>query len=229
MDEIDAAARRAEELRLCPATDSRKSWDNVAAADAICAEVGRTEPVVDLGCRSGILLTWLHQLGYRQLWGCDLRAPYPPLLAALRSRRWSTLAAGLSMYVSQRRTMRRRPVEQTGFPTGHFAAATSLSVIEHGVDVERFLAEAARLLRSDGLLVVSTDYWPEPLETRGMQRFDVAGPDRIFDRRAITELLAAARAQGLKPYCDAPPGASEPVIEDSGLRYTFLLLGFRKT
>jgi len=54
---------------------------------------------------------------------------------------------------------------KTSFPERSFAAIASLSVVEHGVDLDAYLAEAARILRPGGLLFTSTDYWCEPIDT----------------------------------------------------------------
>ena len=46
---------------------------------------------------------------------------------------------------------------RTRFGPETFGVVTCLSVIEHGVDLEGFIAETARILRTDGLLIISTD------------------------------------------------------------------------
>lgn len=228
--EISAAEDESEQLGLSPSPDLRKYWDNMLAIQAIeAAGVQHHDPIVDLGCRSGILLTWLHELGYRSLHGCDLRMPSPPLRAAARTRLWRTAGAGLSMYARNRTRMRRSPVEVTGFPSSRFAAAACMSVIEHGVDTAAFFRECARILRPGGLLIVSTDYWPEKINVGSLRRFAAAGADDcIFDRTELEALCRQAVHAGLQLDSDVDLSAHEALITSDGFRYTFALLAFRR-
>jgi glycosyltransferase involved in cell wall biosynthesis/SAM-dependent methyltransferase len=225
-DELLSARKRALAAGLCPLPDQRKYWDNWRAIQALQARIGGSEPIVDLGCRSGILLTWLDQLGYQRLYGCDVRYPLPPLKAALRQGLWSTVYAGVRMAVRHRAGMRRASVERTGFPSGHFAAATCMSVVEHGVDLPEFFAECARILRPRGVLALSTDYWPERIDLRGMRRF--AGPDRIFDHAGALALCEAAEHNGLHVAGEPQLDTVEAVIESDGFRFTFLYILFER-
>ncbi len=229
-EEIRVAQSQARRHGLCAVPETSKHWDNLIAVEAIRdAGVETTEPIVDLGCRSGIILTWLHQLGYRQLYGCDLRSPFPPVKAALGRRLWRTAGAGIQMYLRNRSRFRRSPVEHTTFPEGTFAAVTCMSVIEHGVDIGAFLNEATRLLRPGGLLVLSTDYWPDGLDLGELKRFDEArGNDRVFDREEVLDLCLIAEGHGLTLLRDPQLDADEPVIESEGFRYTFITLAFRR-
>lgn len=229
-DEVTAARREAELHGFCASPDPRKYWDNVLAVRAIGhAGVGLSDPIVDLGCRSGIVLTWLHQLGYRFLHGCDVRAPLPPLWAAARAGLWRTVLAGTSMYSRNARGMRRAPVERTGFPSAGFAAATCMSVVEHGVEMTPFLAEVARILRPGGVLVLSTDYWPEKIDVGSLRRFPAAhGNDRVLDRSELEALCFEAARAGLQLHGDPDLVAQEAPIESDGFRYTFALLVFRR-
>ncbi len=230
LDNVRAARNEAQRAGLCAVPETSKHWDNLIAVEAI-REAGLTpdDPIVDLGCRSGIILTWLHQLGYRKLYGCDLRSPFPPLKAAFSQRLWRTVGAGIQMYLKNRSRFRRSPVERTPFPEGAFAAVTCMSVIEHGVDIHAFFAEARRLLRPGGLLVLSTDYWPDGLDLGDLKRFDEArGNDRVFDREQVLDLCRTADECGLNLLGNPQLDADEPVIESEGFRYTFIMLAFRR-
>ena len=41
-----------------------------------------------------------------------------------------------------------------------------MSVIEHGVPLKPYFEEMYRLLKPGGILITSTDYYPEPIDTR---------------------------------------------------------------
>ncbi|MDQ2911871.1 MAG: methyltransferase domain-containing protein [Chloroflexota bacterium] len=224
--EVDGANELAAAIGLAPNPVPSKSWDNLLAVrviEQLGTPVGAA--VADLGCRSGILLTWLDQRGYRNLYGCDLRRPFPPLRAALRLGLWRTLSAGVVTYLRHRSRLRTAPVEDTGLPPGLFSVVTSMSVVEHGVDLRAFFAEAARLLRPGGLLVVSTDYWPLPIDVGSLRRFSVSGGrDRVFDRAGVEELCGIARDAGFVAPENPDLDADEPVVTSAGFAYTFLLL-----
>src|SRR5439155_13737689 len=110
-DEVEAAVVKAKRLGLAPNPQRLKTWDNVLAVELI-GQLGLShdDAIVDLGCRSGILLTWLDQLGYRKLHGCDLQGPFPPVRSALKGRLWRTALVGTRAYVRHVGRMRRAPL-----------------------------------------------------------------------------------------------------------------------
>lgn len=227
--QLETAIAAGRAAGLCPSPIRSKHWDNIKALRLI-EEVARDRraPIADLGCRGGILLTWLWQRGFRDLSGCDLRLPVPPLRGAARAGQWSTILAGLRMYVPNRRKMVRAPVERTRMPGAHFQVVTCMSVIEHGVDVAAFLGEAARLLITGGTLIVSTDYWPTAIPTGGLKRFsETRGTDVIFDTDAILALCRQAEAAGFALLTPLELSVTTPVINSKGLAYTFIFLAFR--
>ena len=95
-------------------------------------------------------------------------------------------------------------------------------MIEHGVADEALLAEVGRLLRPGGVFLFSTDYWPEKIDTRGIDLFGL--PWRIFSRAEIDALVERAAAYDLRPSAplgDLAAGAERP-IHFAQRDYTFL-------
>jgi len=52
--------------------------------------------------------------------------------------------------------------ESLPFDNESFDVVTCLSVIEHGVNIDEFSKEAWRVLRPNGTLIVTFDFWPFP-------------------------------------------------------------------
>jgi SAM-dependent methyltransferase len=103
-----------------------------------------------------------------------------------------------------------------------------MSVVEHGVDIRRFFAEVARLLRPGGLSIVSTDYWPFGLETEGLRRFGyIDRDDRIFSTEDVRALVGEAGAHGLRLIDELDLDVDVAPIEAHGLNYTFLTIRFK--
>jgi glycosyltransferase involved in cell wall biosynthesis/SAM-dependent methyltransferase len=200
------AVRRAG---LPPHGDAPKNWDFLVALDAILRRVPHDGAVLDAGSTLySRLLPWLWLYGYRRLHGIDLTYDRPLRRGSIRYERMDLTA--------------------TTFPDETFDAVTCLSVIEHGVALDAYVREMARVLRPGGVLVTSTDYWCEEVDTAGQEAYGV--PIRIFTPRDIEELLALAAAAGLTPTSPVDLGCAERVVtwDRAGLRYTFLNLVLEK-
>jgi 2-polyprenyl-3-methyl-5-hydroxy-6-metoxy-1,4-benzoquinol methylase len=116
----------------------------------------------------------------------------------------------------------------TSFPDARFDAITCLSVIEHGVPVEAFLAEAARLLKPAGVLFISTDYDQEPPDTTGKTAY--GQPVHIFSPDETREIVKQADDVGLRLVGELKLAHVERPVhwQRLGIDYTFISLGFRK-
>jgi SAM-dependent methyltransferase len=200
----DAAAAVAE-VRSCglpPHQDAPKNWDLLVALGLILDRTDRADPILEMGAPSYTrLLPWLALYGYRDLQGIDLVWKAPARTGPIR--------------------FQPMDLTRTTFADRSFAAIACLSVVEHGVDIQAYLREAARLLRPGGLLVTSTDFWCEPIETADLTAY--GGPVRIFAPADIAGWLPLAESVGLVPVRPLDLACDERVVtwERLGLRYTF--------
>jgi SAM-dependent methyltransferase len=213
--ECDAATAVVEAAGLPSHHDPQKNWDTFKCIAYIVAEGDRAAPVLDAGAGVRVVAQrWLHQLGYGELYGCDLKPTVvKPAYASL----------GFKMSAQE--------LTGTNYETGFFQAVTCISVIEHGVDLAGFAKEMARILRPGGLLLVSTDYWSEPIDCTGIFPYGTDAPEmKILTPADIEGFVADCAAAGLQ-ICEP----LELQTRDKAIRwertdrdYTFIFLAFRK-
>lgn len=204
-----AAVAECRRLRLPLHYDRPKNWDALGAVATVLAECGPHARVLDAGsARYSPVLPWLRLYGLSDLVGNNLEF-------GADVRRDGVL-------------FRYGDVTATDFPTARFDAITCLSVIEHGVPVEAFLTESARLLRPAGVLVLSTDYDADPPDTSGTVMY--GQPVHIFSPAQIHELVGQAADRGLDLLGELTlEHAERPVHwKRTGLDYTFIRLTFRR-
>ena len=212
------AVSEARRLRLPLHRDQPKNWDALGAVGAVLALGGRggalPRRVMDAGsARYSSVLPWLRLYGVGDEVG-DL------------------LSINLEFGAPVHRdgvTFRQGDVTATGLAAGSLDAITCMSVIEHGVPLQGFLAESARVLRPGGVLCVSTDYDQDPPDTTGVTAYGTAV--RIFGPDDIRAFIADAARVGLELVGGEPDFAhtERPVHwKRTGLDYTFILLTFRR-
>ncbi len=201
--EIDFAIRslRAQGRPIHP--DRPKNWDADLAVQATLEFLPKYEPALDAGGdRVSTYLPILADLGYMNMISANLLYPEPV------ERRGFT-------------TYQRADIEETSFPSGYFGFVACLSVIEHGVNVPKFLKEAARLLRLGGHLFISTDVWWHDVDT--------GTPDwKVFLPFEISQLIAGAHENNLRPTSEFEFSFKEPIVKHEACEYTFCNLLFRK-
>lgn len=209
--EVTETLQRLYRLGLVVHQDYQKSWDAFRAFSVVMAEGNKRSAVLDMGASEyGVILNWLHLYGLRDLHGCDLSF-------ATEFRR------GSIHYTPQN-------IERTGYPSARFDFITCLSVVEHGVRLDAFFREAARLLKPGGYLLVSMDYWNEPIDTSSLYDDWYHCPVRIFTPDAAGEMIRIAAESGLAPTEPVDLTCGDRVVHWArfGLRYTFLFVAFRR-
>ena len=207
--ERDAAIARVEQLGLPIYEEPSKNWDSLAALSAIVSRTGTSARVLDAGSvPEAVILPWLSLFGYRDLIGINLDVKRPFHVGPIRYERGD--------------------ITKTPYESASFDAITCLSVIEHGVPVVPYLAEMARLLKPGGVLITSTDYWHEPVDTKGKTAW--GSPVKVFVADEIRAILRDAEAVGLRPTTDIDLACQDKVVHwtRQNLDYTFVVFTFTR-
>ena len=188
--------------------DKVKNWDNLVALYHASISVKLDQQVLDIGATypESVFLPTLHQMGYENLFSINLGFGPEQIIHGVSYQEGDCTA--------------------TNFPDNFFNLITCLSVIEHGVNVDKFLIESARILNSGGLLIVSTDYWQDLIDTGDRVAWNV--PVKIFTQKELNVMVYRARTLGLHLVSPADLDCQDRVVNWIGLDYTFANLVFRK-
>lgn len=209
MAQSDRAVAECRRLHLPLHPDRPKNWDALGAVSTVLNDLGTDVRVLDAGsARYSSVLPWLRLFGVRDLVGNNLEFTRTTSHGPVRFEPGDITA--------------------TQYRDGWFDAVTCMSVIEHGVPLKEFAAEAARILRPGGRLVVSTDYDQQPPDTTGVTAY--GAPVRIFGPDDIRAFVADAEACGLWLLGELRlEHAERPVFwKRTGLHYTFIRLAFER-
>jgi 2-polyprenyl-3-methyl-5-hydroxy-6-metoxy-1,4-benzoquinol methylase len=175
-------------------------------------------------------MSMLKILGFKNLYGCDL---FP------RNMHYTSMEGDYSLNTliteiceDQTFNISVQDLEKTNFKDNMFDFITSLSVIEHGVNIQNYFREMNRILKKDGMLLTSTDYWPDKIvngvKTRVNPRHK---PDNIFSREEIeTNIIKTAEQYGLVLTELMDFTYEEKVVhwDTTGLDYTFIFFALKK-
>jgi SAM-dependent methyltransferase len=207
--EVEQAWAQVRELGVVGHGDLPKNWDALAALAVILEHTDPSSAVLDAGSEYySPLLPGLSQYGYHNLVGINLAFDR----------------------VVYRGPIRYEPgdLTRTRFESFSFDAIACLSVIEHGVDLEGYFKEMSRILKPGGILVTSTDYWPQPLETSSASVYGC--PVKIFTEGEISAALELAEQNGFELTGPVDLGVHEKAVrwERVGLDFTYVIFCLQK-
>jgi len=188
--------------------ECNKSWDVLKSVEFIEKNVLPDKAVLDIGAYGSEMLCLLHQLEYSDLTGVDLN---PKII---------------QMPHQDKIRYFKIDFMQTSFDSASFDAVTAISVIEHGFDSHKLLAELSRLTKPGGYLIASVDYWPSKIDTSGMYPFGM--PWNIFSKDELLAFFKEAATFGYQLCGDMHLDVIEPSILWKGKRYTFAWFALKK-
>lgn len=185
----------------------QKNWDQFWL-DRLLLNIPKSSAILDLGCGDCCTLKFLSALGFINLSGVDLYL----------SPQSSTLPYKLY----------QEDLINTPFAGQSFDWAISVSVIEHGVDLKAFFQEAHRILKPNGVLFVTTDYWEDKIDVDpSIQPFGLSW--QIFSKAQLQNMIAIAQSCGFQLKQEtAIPACVDKTVTWYGKDYTFVALTFLK-
>lgn len=189
-------------------TDGPKNWDNLLAIWHTTLTADIMAPIMDVAATpESAYLPSLRKLGYTDLTSINLTQTTTEVIDGVKYQYGDCTG--------------------TNFPDSHFGFIACLSVVEHGVDLEKFFKESRRILRPGGHLLVSTDYWIDPVDTMGQTAF--GSPVKIFTASDMMNMIGLAKACGLEITGPVSFDCDQRVVNWIGMDYTFVNLLFRKS
>ena len=228
--EVKYAIDHLHALGLFPHPDKVKSWDTYKMVEII-SKADRISFILDVGCNGCPILSILKRLGFKNLYGCDLFLKKMP--SALTEIIYPLNRPIIEMYEDKTFNMSIQDLEKTNFQDDMFDYITSLSVIEHGVNIQNYFKEMNRIMKKDGILLTSTDYWPDKIlnivKTKHNPKYQ---PDNIFSKDEIEKDVLKAAEQNSFVLTEAIDFRYEDKVvhyDDTGLDYTFIFFALKKT
>ncbi len=188
--EWEEAARQVATLDLPLHDDLPKNWDSLTALDCILRRADSEAYILDAGAELySVILPWLYLYGYKHLTGINLVFDRP-------------VKRGKIHY-------EHGDITHTRFEQNTFDAITCLSVIEHGLNLRAYFQEVSRILKPNGVLITSTDYYSDPIDTGDEMAFGV--PIHVFSEDEIISALKIAKeynlelTDGINLHCQEKP------------------------
>jgi SAM-dependent methyltransferase len=209
MSELDRTINYLNELKLQPHNDRPKNWASLIALEAIVNSFGTDAKILDAGAKTdSVMLPWLSQFGFRNLYGIN------------------TLFQ--ETFIRKNIVYLHGDIEQTPFQERYFDAVTCFFVLEHGIDIERYLSESWRILKPGGLLITSVRYWDTGVDAG--DKTDCGAPVRIFSRQDMVEFVRLATAVGFDVIGDCGFECEQRLEHwrETDLKYTFMILTMQK-
>jgi SAM-dependent methyltransferase len=209
ISQVEIALGIVRDLQLEPHNDPPKNWDSLIALSSILNSLDVRDRILDAGAETySKILPWLSRYGFTDLYAINTAFEH-------------CFISGCVLY-------ERGDIESTRFGDGYFDAVTCLSVLEHGVNLSRYLTEASRILKPGGLLITSVDYWQAPIDCGGKSFYGM--PVKIFSKAEILQFVSLAHDIGFTITSPLNLECQEKAVHWRAvdLHFTFLIMTMQK-
>jgi len=196
-EEVSQASKNLNSLGLPSHPDTVKSWDTWKIINFIRKNGNNESTILDVGCNGSPVLPYLRQLEFKNLYGCDvdLKIRKRRLLRRIKNKAFGENPDKLLNEMLENNdgfyNLSVQNLEKTNYGSNKFDFISALSVIEHGVDLKKYFLEMSRILKHNGFLLTSTDYWVEKISTNS-NVYDRPGGDVIFEKKEIENMIKLA-------------------------------------
>ena len=209
-EDVDQALKIIKNSNLNLNPNREKNWDALIALKTILQNSKPSSRILDAGGGfDAVILQWLYQYNYKHLYALNL-----VFKKRVRKGNIENIPGDLT---------------KTLFPDNYFDIITCFSVIEHGVDGDQYFREMNRILKPNGLLITSTDYWISKIDTEELKAYN--NPVYIFDKNSIGGLLQKARNHRFRIFGkNIELNCQEKVVswKRFNLNFTFLIFTLQK-
>jgi SAM-dependent methyltransferase len=233
--EVDQSIAYLRSLHLFPHHNRVKSWDTSKMINIINRS-DRSSLILDVGCDGSPILPMLKRLGFVNLYGCDLllTPKYPlglmKLVYSFYKREYKPI---IELYDGNTFNISIQDLERTQYQDNMFDYITSLSVIEHGINLQNYFREMSRIIKKNGKLLTSADYWPDKLISTAVTKDNRKNsPDIVFSREEIeNKVINIAEQNGFVLTERIDFAHKEKVVrwDALGLDYTFIFFALKKS
>lgn len=209
-EEVRVAARALRSRGMKTHPTEWKNWDLWYMTE-VALGLPRDARILDVGCAGSPFLSNLAEQGYTDLTGIDFSF------------------SGKREFPEDKVKYETGDLTNTRFPFEHFDLVTSLSVIEHGVNPASYVEEMSRILKPGGLLLTSTDFWPERVSTWNVPKRKTFGTEwKVMTVQDILDIVLMASRWGLELDSGIDFRVKDKVVRWEGKEYTFIRFALRK-
>jgi len=235
-DDVVEAKKNLNLLGLPPHPDTIKSWDTWKIINFTKKFGNKESHLLDVGCNGSPILPYLRLLGFHNLYGCDVdleirkRRFARRILNKVSNSRSQKILDDMLLNKDNFYNLMIQDLEKTNYDSEMFNFISSLSVIEHGVNINNYFLEMSRILKNGGYLLTSTDYWPEKIEIQS-NVYQRPGGDVIFNKNEIENLVTTAKKHSLNLCEPIDYSFGEKVVhwKKTGKDYTFIFFCLQKS
>jgi len=173
-NEIEDATNKLHKLGLAGHHDPQKNWDLNLTIEVLNG-ISRNARILDAGSGSkAIFGNSSYELGYKNIFASDLQS-----------------------YSGSKIRFTREDISHTNYQDNFFDLIGCLSVIEHGINIDKFLQEMYRITKKNGVLCISTDFWP--IEEDHSDKFPYGNDNpsmMLFNNSSLHEFIDKAENLG---------------------------------